>query len=281
MSFLGGLKVDYAYPIPETLRTHSLLFSVICLYSILNVAFSPLSKKREISLTATFINASGCISYLIMGNSWLPMVYTHDGWPFLFVRSMEWCIAVPMFLRMLAQLIDPKCQGLFYWQAMQSIALVIGCVISVIIPQPYSTTCFYVGLAVQIHVMYRMNAFLIQMEQSIKGGRDRLMVILVHVGILMLFLIYPIIWYMGIVTHQITPEKETLIFAWLDIGTKFVFTSVLCNLTTRAYDMNVVGCSEQFWRFIRVIQLPVFALSKDRRIVFWNAAMENLTKVSK
>lgn len=43
--------------------------------------------------------------------------------------------------------------------------------------------------------------------------------------------------------------------------------------------MNVVGCSEQFWKFIRVVELPVFALSKDRRIVFWNPGMEDLTKV--
>jgi hypothetical protein len=40
-----------------------------------------------------------------------------------------------------------------------------------------------------------------------------------------------------------------------------------------------VDYSEHFWRFVRVLEVPVFAISTDNRIVYWNSRMEDATTV--
>jgi len=271
--------MTWQHPIPDRLRTNSFLFSVICLYSTLNVIFSPLSKKREVSATATAIHGCGCISYFLMGNNWLPVIATRNGYPLLTGRVVEWTISVPMFTYMLAQLIDPNTYNVRRAQAKQSLAIIIGG-IGPMMQWPFDWIAFTLSMYLQILVLKTMHDYLRQMQRSVKRARDQYMLLFVHLGVMILFLTYPVIWALGICMQRITAETETLAFAWLDFVTKFMFTSMLCNLTTRAYDFDLVDYSEHFWKFMRVLDVPVFALCRDKRVVYWNPRMEDITEVS-
>lgn len=292
----GRWELGWDYPVAASLRTHSLLFSVVCLYSILSVAFSPLSRKREISLTATYVHACGCLSYLFMGNAWVPFLHTHDGWPVLVARSLEWCLSVPLFLRMLAQLVadrgadgnaadtdaDAGADGdgdegqeppqppsssrdhhhnknpsaaasLGRDQRRQVLALLLGTLAGpFLLPHPIAWLCFAAGCVLQAQVLHRIHVLLAAVRATVKDARDEALLAGVHATTLGLFCVYPVIWYLGVLTHAISPETEAQCFAWLDLVSKFAFTSVLCNLTTRTYDLDMVDSAAQFWKFIRV-----------------------------
>lgn len=290
----GRWELGWDYPVAASLRTHSLLFSVVCLYSILSVAFSPLSRKREISLTATYVHACGCLSYLFMGNAWVPFLHTHDGWPVLVARSLEWCLSVPLFLRMLAQLVadrgadgnaadtdaDAEADGdgdesqepqaslstrhhnnnnpsaaasLGRDQRRQVLALLLGTLAGpFLLPHPAAWLCFAAGCVLQAQVLHRIHVLLTAVRATVKDARDEALLAGVHATTLGLFCVYPVIWYLGVLTHAISPETEAQCFAWLDLVSKFAFTSVLCNLTTRTYDLDMVDSAAQFWKFIRV-----------------------------
>lgn len=287
----GRWELGWDYPVAASLRTHSLLFSVVCLYSILSVAFSPLSRKREISLTATYVHTCGCLSYLFMGNAWVPFLHTHDGWPVLVARSLEWCLSVPLFLRMLAQLVadrgadsnavdmDAGADGdgdegqeqqeqqpsssrpnntsaaasLGRDQRRQVLALLLGTLAGpFLLPHPVAWLCFAVGCVLQAQVLHRIHVLLTAVRATVKDARDEALLAGVHTTTLGLFCVYPVIWYLGVLTHAISPETEAQCFAWLDLVSKFAFTSVLCNLTTRTYDLDMVDSAAQFWKFIRV-----------------------------
>ena len=291
----GRWELGWDYPVAASLRTHSLLFSVVCLYSILSVAFSPLSRKREISLTATYVHACGCLSYLFMGNAWVPFLHTHDGWPVLLARSLEWCLSVPLFLRMLAQLVadrgvdghghghggadgpdaDTDADGdeqsqpqqqqqhrhaapsaaasLGRDQRRQALALLLGTVVGpFLLPHPVAWLCYAAGCVLQAQVLHRIHVLLRAVRATVKDARDEALLAGVHATTLGLFCVYPVVWYLGVLTHAISPETEAQCFAWLDLVSKFAFTSVLCNLTTRTYDLDMVDSAAQFWKFIRV-----------------------------
>lgn len=273
-AFLEGLRWDH--PAAERLRTNAFLFSVICLYSMLNVIFSPLSKKRELSALALAIHACGCVSYFMMGNHWCPVVQTTEGWPLLVGRILEWSVSVPLFVYMLAQLIDPRTKNVRRDQIKQSAAILIGGA-APLFPRPVAWACFILSCVLQAMVLRTMHNYMRQMERSVGRRRDRAMLFVAHVGTMTLFASYPVIFWLGTMSQRITPELETMIFSWTDLVTKFIFTSVLCNLTTRAYDFDLVDYSEHFWRFVRVLEVPVFALSTDNRIVYWNSRMEDAT----
>jgi bacteriorhodopsin len=142
---LAWASVTWEHPVPERLRTNSFLFSVICLYSTLNVIFSPLNKKREVSATATAIHGCGCISYFLMGNNWWPIVTAYNGRPLLTARVVEWTISVPLFVYMLAQLIDPLTYNVRRAQAKQSLAIILGGV-GPMISSPYSWVFFVLSM---------------------------------------------------------------------------------------------------------------------------------------
>lgn len=237
----GGPRLGWAYPVPESLRAQAFLYSVVCLYSLLHVVFSPVARKRVVSLTATAVHACGCLSYLVMGNDWLPFLYTQDARPVLVVRSLEWAISVPLFLRMLAQLIEPRHKQLRKYEALQSLAILLGCLLGpffVASPVQRVNTyvawgCFGAACALQVAVLRRYNFFFHKMRGSMGFGRDRTLLGVAHVAIFALFALYPMVWYAGVLSQLISPETETLAFAWMDLVSKFIFTTILCNLTSR------------------------------------------------
>ena len=237
----GGPRLGWAYPVPESLRAQAFLYSVVCLYSLLHVVFSPVARKRVVSLTATAVHACGCLAYLVMGNAWLPFLYTQDARPVLVVRSLEWAISVPLFLRMLAQLIEPRHKQLRKYEALQSLAILLGCLLGpffVASPVRQVNTCvawgcFGAACAVQVAVLKRYHYFFSKMRGSMGFGRDRTLLGVAHVAIFALFALYPLVWYAGVLSQLISPETETLAFAWMDLVSKFIFTTILCNLTSR------------------------------------------------
>lgn len=275
----GSLDLTWAHPEDEHLRLNAFLFSVVCLYSTLNVIFSPLTKRRELSTTATAIHACGCVSYFLMGNNWFPILLSPvTKWPLRLAQVAEWSVSVPLFLSMLSQL-DPSTVSIRRSQASQSAAIVIGAIGPVFASPLLSWGCFAVSMYLQALVLRRMHAYLVKMRRSVKRPQDKTLLLIVHVGTLVLFTLYPVVWYLGPCTQTITPSAETLAFSLLDFVTKFIFTTVLCNLTTQAYEIDLVDYEEQFWNFMRLVDVPVFALSREKRVVFWNNRMEEATEV--
>lgn len=273
-----GQEFTWQHPEDEHLRLNAFLFSVVCLYSTLNVIFSPLTKRKDLSTTATAIHACGCVSYFFMGNNWFPVLLTPAGWPLRLAQVVEWSISVPLFLTMLSQL-DPATASIRKCQASQSAAIVIGAMGPLFVNSTLSWGCFVVSMYLQAVVLLRMHSYMVKMRRSVKRPQDKTLLLIVHVGTLSLFCLYPVFWALGPCTQRISSNTETLAFSWLDFVTKFIFTTVLCNLTTQAYEIDLVDYEVQFWNFMRLVDVPVFALSRDKRVVFWNNRMEEATEV--
>jgi len=80
-------------------------------------------------------------------------------------------------------------------------------------------------------------------------------------------------------TNVIAEETETLLFSILDFVAKFVFTSILCNLSSRAYNYDLTDYSNQFWNFLKILQVPIFELDESGRIVYWNRHVSDRTRI--
>ena len=267
-------------PNEENCRSMAFLFSITCLYSTLNVVFSSLEKKRLVSASATAIHVLACLSYILMSNSWIPVVTVENGRKLVLGRVLEWSITVPFFVILLVQLVNtPVKQRCIHWVPIkQFMAMLIGG-FSPLWKGNYRWLVFLFASYLQIGVLLYIHKLMLIMYDNIQAKRDRKLIRSVHYITMCLFLFYPIIWCLGIMTNIIEEETEALLFSVLDFVTKFLFTSILCNLSAQAYDYDLLDYSAHFWKFVKILQVPVFALDESGRITHWNQHMAYRTKL--
>lgn len=121
-------SLQWNSPNEEHCRSLAFLFSVTCLYSTLNLVFSPLQKKKIASACATAIHVLACLSYVLMGNSWIPVILVENGRRLVLGRILEWSTTVPFFIILLLQLVNSPLKHQYtYWVPFkQFISMLIG-----------------------------------------------------------------------------------------------------------------------------------------------------------
>jgi transcriptional regulator with PAS, ATPase and Fis domain len=95
-----------------------------------------------------------------------------------------------------------------------------------------------------------------------------------------IFVAYPLVWAVTVELNLLPLATEMWLFANLDISAKLVLTSVLSNMSSAAYDYDVVDFPKYLSDFVTTVRVPAFAISKEGTIIHWNSSMELVTHMT-
>ena len=204
------------------------------------------TKRRRIHILSAAMHAVACASY----------AFHHP-----LARIIEWSLTVPLFTTMLNEVCGETGKAMFMYEVAQGVAIVLGGL------YPWSRLAFVLSCGLQAHVLKNMHVTFEAMARAVSEPRDARLVRFAHVGTLGLMSVYPVLWAF---------TQDPGVFVYLDVVTKLLFTSALKGLSGRAYEIDLNPHSVAFWRLLASVnQIPVFAISKQAVVMYWNTEMED------